>query len=178
MKLPVFKYHPDPLATGSIEKSAKKCRCCGKKNGFIYVGPVYAEDELDGTICPWCITDGSAAAKFDATFVDPSGIGSNGVQVSQEVEEEISCRTPGFSAWQQERWLGCCEDAAAFLGPKGRPELEAMGEAAIEAVRQECTLEGPEWTRYFHALNREEGPTAYLFQCLHCKKLLAYSDCH
>jgi uncharacterized protein len=60
----------------------------------------------------------------------------------------------------------------------GRLELERMGEAAIEAVRQESALEGPEWDRYFLALDREGGPTAYLFRCLHCGRFLAYSDCH
>jgi hypothetical protein len=31
---------------------------------------VYAEAELDDQLCPWCIADGRAAAKFDAQFTD------------------------------------------------------------------------------------------------------------
>jgi len=178
MKLPVFKYHPDPLDTGSIVKSGKKCRCCGKKTGFIYAGPAYAEEELDQVICPWCIADGSAAERFDATFVDESGIGDGEVAVSSEVEEEISRRTPGFSGWQQERWLGCCNDAAAFLGTMGRSELEKLGPKALNAVRKECALQDQEWADYLKALDRNKGPTAYLFRCLHCGGLRAYSDCH
>ena len=178
MKLPIFKYHPDPLASGSIVESDQQCRCCGKKTGFIYAGPVYAEDELDQAICPWCIADGSAADKFDATFTDESGIGDGEVAVTPEAEEEVARRTPGFSGWQQERWLGCCDDAAAFLGPMGRKELEKLGPTALAAVHEECGLEDEEWTDYFEALNRDDGPTAYVFRCLHCGKLKAYSDCH
>ena len=177
MKLPIFKYHPDPLATGSIVKSDTKCRCCGKKTGFIYAGPVYAEEELDQALCPWCIAEGSAADKFDATFTDESGIGDCEVTLSSDVEDEVARRTPGFSGWQEERWLGCCDDAAAFLGPMGREELNKLGPKAVTAVREECGLEDEEWTDYLKALNRDDGPTAYVFRCLHCDKLLAYSDC-
>ena len=103
MNLPTFKYHPDPLATGSVVVSDKKCLCCDRTTGFIYAGPVYAEEELDQAICPWCIADGSAAEKFAAAFTDESGIGDGEVTVSREVEEEVSRRTPGFSGWQPER---------------------------------------------------------------------------
>jgi len=177
MQLPVFKYHPDPIATGSIVKSDQECRCCGKKTGFIYAGPVYAEEELDQAFCPWCIADGTAAEKFDATFTDSAGIGDGEVSLSAGIEEEISRRTPGFSGWQQERWLGCCDDAAAFLGPMGRKELKKLGPKAAAAVREECDLEGEEWEEFLGALNRDEGPTAYVFRCLHCGNFKAYSDC-
>jgi uncharacterized protein CbrC (UPF0167 family) len=69
--LPVFRYHPDPVRSGSIKESASVCKSCGRARGFIYVGPVYAEaDDLDDRFCPWCIADGSAAAKFDAYFTN------------------------------------------------------------------------------------------------------------
>jgi len=178
MKLPKFKYHPDPLATGSIEKSDKKCRCCGKKTGFIYAGPVYAEEELDHSICPWCIADGSAAERYDATFTDESGIGDGEVSVSDKIVQEVSQRTPGFAGWQQERWLGCCDDAAAFLGPMGHVEVKKLGPAAVKAVRDESGLDGAEWEDYFNELNRDSGPTAYIFRCLHCRGFRAYSDSH
>ena len=60
--LPVFLYHPDPIATGSIQPSATPCKVCGQARGYIYTGPVYTEirNRLDDAICPWCIADGSA----------------------------------------------------------------------------------------------------------------------
>jgi organic radical activating enzyme len=30
----------------------------------------YSEEELDDSLCPWCLADGSAHRKFDATFFD------------------------------------------------------------------------------------------------------------
>ncbi|MDV6288509.1 CbrC family protein [Streptomyces rochei] len=35
---------------------------------------MYAVEELSNLLCPWCIGDGSAAAKYDAYFIgDPIG---------------------------------------------------------------------------------------------------------
>ncbi|HEX5829769.1 MAG TPA: CbrC family protein, partial [Gemmatimonadaceae bacterium] len=66
--LPSFRYHPDPVAAGSIEPSDAVCRCCGRARGYIYAGPVCAEEEFDDALCPWCITDGQAAARFAASL--------------------------------------------------------------------------------------------------------------
>ena len=30
MDLPQFKYHPDPIGTGAIQKTEAECECCGK----------------------------------------------------------------------------------------------------------------------------------------------------
>jgi hypothetical protein len=65
---------------------------------------VYAEAELDDQLCPWCIADGSAAAKFDAQFTDVLWAVPD--EVSAEVTEEVLRRTPGLSGWQQERCAG------------------------------------------------------------------------
>ncbi|MBX2999965.1 MAG: CbrC family protein [Caldilineaceae bacterium] len=37
ISLPTFKYHPDPIATGSVIKSDTVCSCCSKPHGFFYV---------------------------------------------------------------------------------------------------------------------------------------------
>jgi len=67
---PVFRYHPNPIASGSIVASGAQCVRCEQRRGFIYAGPSYCEVELDVALCPWCIADGSAHEKFDASFVD------------------------------------------------------------------------------------------------------------
>ena len=178
MSLPIFRYHPDPVATGSVKPSGATCLCCNRQRQYIYASHVYCEEELDEALCPWCIFDGSAHAKFGAEFTDSAGIGgySPRVPVPPSVVQEVAFRTPGFSGWQQERWLACCDDAAAFLGSAGRAELQRQGPEAIEAVRAETGLDGAEWQRYFEALHTDHGPTAYVFQCLHCQRFLAYSD--
>jgi uncharacterized protein len=113
--LPEFPYHPDPVATGSVEASDATCRSCGRARGFIYTGPVYAVKELVEAFCPWCIADGSAAEKFDAEFTDVGADAPDDVPVA--VIETIARRTPGYEAWQQEHWMYHCGDGAAFLGP-------------------------------------------------------------
>src|SRR5215831_19917718 len=88
--LPTFRYHPDPIATGSVKQSDKECRSCEQARGYIYTASVYAEDDLDEQICPWCIADGSAAEKFDATFCDASPLASAGLK--KEIVDEVTRR--------------------------------------------------------------------------------------
>lgn len=117
--LPKFKYHPDPIATGSVKASDRTCRSCGRSRGFIYVGPAYAVEDLEEDICPWCIADGSAHEKFDAEFVDRAAVGGykrGWDKVPQSVVEEVAFRTPGFTGIQQEQWYTHCGDAAEFVG--------------------------------------------------------------
>jgi uncharacterized protein CbrC (UPF0167 family) len=179
LSLPVFKYHPDPLATGSIVARDTVCRCCGRARSHVYVGPVYAEDELDEHICPWCIADGSAHERLDASFTDHDGVGGYGDwdAVPSDVADEIAFRTPGFSGWQQERWWTHCGDAAAFLGRVGYKEASQHGPELLEAL-----AEGPafataaERESYLRALDRDGSPTGYAFRCRHCGKLGGYSD--
>ncbi len=106
MTLPNFRYHPDPVATGSVIVSDIECVCCGKERDFIYTGPVYAIEEYGDCICPWCIADASAHEKLGASFTDEAGIGGGGLwaPVPNAVVHEVAFRTPGFAGWQQEQW--------------------------------------------------------------------------
>jgi uncharacterized protein CbrC (UPF0167 family) len=178
--LPKFKYHPDPIATGSIKESDAECLCCKKRKGFIYSGPVYAEAELDEGLCPWCIADGSAHKTFLAQFVDQSSVGGNGEwdDVSEEVAFEVACKTPGFSGWQEERWWTHCADAAQFVGKVGKVELLKMGTQAISAIQDSTGLADEEWEGFLSVLDKNEGPTAYLFKCRHCGLYGGYQDSH
>ena len=177
--LPRFKYHPDPIATGSIVPSRNVCRCCERARGFIYRGSRYSVEELEESICPWCIAEGIAHEKFGAEFTDSGQIGgSDWVTVNPQIVEEVAFRTPGFAGWQSERWFTHCEDAGEFLGPMGRAELEAMGPEAIAVIRVESGYTKEEWEQYYQVMDKDHGPTAYLFRCLRCGKLGGYSDCH
>jgi uncharacterized protein CbrC (UPF0167 family) len=180
MTLPQFKYHPDPIGTGHVIESDTECACCGQARGFVYVGPVYAIEEYRDCICPWCIADGSAHEAFDATFTDEDGIGGAGEwdDVPPTVVEEVACRTPGFSGWQQEQWWTHCGDAAQFIGRAGRKELELLGPEAIRAIQKSTGLrDGAKWDHFFSALDKDGSPTAYMFRCIHCSKLGGYQDC-
>jgi uncharacterized protein len=173
--LPEFPYHPDPVGTGFVEPSETTCVSCGQARGFIYTGPVFAEDELTDSLCPWCIADGSAAGRFDAIFTDYIGTPDD---VPVEVVDAVTTRTPGFGGWQQEHWLYHCGDGAAFLGAAGWPELERHPDA-LDHVREELPRDAwssDEIDAYLRALDKDGSPTAYLFRCRHCGTHLAYSD--
>ena len=176
--LPTFKYHPDPITTGSIERSTQTCLACGLARGFIYKGLPYAEEELEDVICPWCIADGTAHERFNAEFVDSAAVGGYGDwdSVSAEIVSEVAHRTPGFTGWQQERWFTHCGDAAAFLGRVGKPELNHYGSDAISVIKADIGFEGNDWEEYFDSLDKDDEPTAYLFRCLHCGTFGGYSD--
>lgn len=174
--LPRFRYHPDPLATGSIEQSHDQCIACGHRRGFKYVGPVYAEEDLDGRLCPWCIADGNAARTFDAEFTDVGwGVPA---QVPASVTDELAHRTPGFHSWQQAHWLYHCGDGCGFIGEVGRAELAGYPDAS-ETLRRES--EGFGWDEqeiaaFLDSLAKGGSPAAYLSRCLVCGSHLAYSD--
>lgn len=88
----------------------------GADAGSSTAGPVCALDELDDALCPWCIADGTAADRFDASLADV-GFGVP-AEVPQGVLEEISRRTPS-SSWQQDLWRYQCSDGCEFLGVSG-----------------------------------------------------------
>src|SRR5438445_7527958 len=44
-----FRYHPDPIMSGSIAESMAKCRVCKKARGYIYTAPAYADEDQKST---------------------------------------------------------------------------------------------------------------------------------
>lgn len=66
--LPTFRYHPDPIATGSIvEANGEPCQICGDVRTHLYQGPFYALASV-AAICPWCIASGRAAEENNGEF--------------------------------------------------------------------------------------------------------------
>ena len=168
-RLPEFRYHPDPLATGSVIASPDPCLACGQSRGYLYDGPIYTEDGVDGALCPWCIADGSAADKFAATFVDSEAFPEG---VPESAIDEITTRTPGYSAWQSERWPACCGDATVFHGPTGIQELRQRDRALegplMSHIVYNMAISGAAANRLIESLDRDKGPTAYVFHCPAC----------
>ena len=177
VSLPTFRYHPDPLRSGSVVESKGACRSCGQRRGYIYAGPSYSEADLDDALCPWCIGDGSAHRTFDVTFVDSEAFGA---EVPERAVEEIGQRTPGYHAWQGERWPACCGDATAFLTPAGIQEIREhyreLEGRVLGHIIYEVRISGGGATRLLEALSRDASPTAYLFRCLHCEEYRFHID--
>jgi uncharacterized protein CbrC (UPF0167 family) len=176
--LPAFRYHPDPVKSGSFIEAETECKCCGKARGYVYTGSFYTEeDDLEESICPWCIADGKAAKKFAGAFTDEALFVD---EVPAKVVKEVTTRTPGFSSWQQEEWPICCNDATAFIAPVGNKELTAeYGDWTYDVTRyivNEMKIYNNEALDFLKRLDRDHGPTAYLFKCLHCSANKAYID--
>jgi len=175
--LPVFRYHPDPIRSGSVIESSVRCRSCRTTRGFIYTGPVYAERELGDVLCPWCIADGSAHEKFDATFVDSEAFAEDAPETAIT---EITERTPGFSAWQEEKWPSCCGESAAFLTPAGineiREQYPRLEGALMMFIVHQLGISGGAARQTLEALRRNQSPTAFVFKCLHCDGFPVYVD--
>ena len=168
--LPKFRYHPDPLETGSfIEGEAKVCPCCGNESSVYYVKSPYAQDDVD-YLCPVCISNGEASKKFDAEFVQDA---EWDFEEDKEKNEELFYRTPGYLSWQGEYWLSCCNDYCAYLGSVGTNELNEMGIA--EEVFEEYNKRN-EFADVEKYLVKDGHICGYLFRCLHCKKYHLYVD--
>ncbi len=178
--LPIFKYHPNPITSGSIVISDVECQSCNQNRGFIYTGAVNSERDLSNALCPWCISNGTAHRLFGAEFVDPEAVGDYGRwdAVPDFVIEEVCFRTPSFSGWQEERWYTHCGDAAEFISPVGAAVLRTLDPRLYEAIAGESGFSGEELSSYMKSLDKDAGPTAYAFRCRVCGAWGGYSDIH
>jgi len=166
--LPEFRYHPDPVATGNVKPSDKICQCCHQSRGYIYKASVYAVEDLNEAICPWCIADGSAARKFDAVFADSHPLKQAGVP--KQVIEEVTRRTPGYVSWQQDDWLVCCGDACEFHGDAPEDEVHALRGEALDDLLGELEWSAAEWSGFIELYEPGGDPAVYRFRCRHCKR--------
>ena len=180
--LPVFRYYADPFESGVMRTSGETCQCCGQATGYIYGGSFYAIGD-ESHFCPWCIADGSAAAKFDGEFNDAAGVGvgMGEVELPMRIIEEVSQRTPSFFSWQQERWWAHCNDAGRFLGEIEHVDRALLAsEPAGDFMRETCDdahLDAGEgWQWLLDTPSRERGFAVFVFGCLHCGKVGGYVD--
>jgi uncharacterized protein len=167
--LPIFRYHPNPVATGNVVwRDNFVCGVCRRPREYAYIGPYYDNSEdchaANGDeICPWCIADGSAAREWRASFIIP-GYLSKAAQAKMppEMLAELEFRTPSFLCMQQECWLDHHGEAAAFLGKIGDVEEYIRLPPQAQIAIRECVGD------YGIQMLKSGGPTAYLFRCLQC----------
>lgn len=182
-ELPYFKYHPNPIETGVFKSDQTvECDCCGEETPVYYTGPFFSVEDIEA-LCPWCISLGKAAEKFEGDFQDYSSIegvaitpgDKNTINYTKEAIQELTERTPGYVGWQQEYWLGHCDDLCAFVGYVGWQEIEDKLEQFVdlETDCSECGLKKEDLPKYLRNNGSCQG---YLFQCLHCKKYRLYFD--
>ena len=166
MQLPTFRYHPDPFASGAVERENIRCVCCEKQVEHAYVASAYSTHELDRKLCLWCIADGSAHKKFDVEFSDPSPLHDAGVDES--IVAEVTTRTPGFVSWQQEIWLTHCNDACVFLGDATIKNVKNMTPEEIDYLLQDHGANHEQFKKMAEHYQPGGQPAIYHFKCLKC----------
>ena len=167
--LPHFRYHPDPVKSGVFKDDISVvCECCEQETDVYYCGHVYSESDVK-YLCPHCMANGEAAAKFDATFVQDADELPSGAANAQAKTDELFKRTPGYFCWQGEQWLTCCDDYCEFLGDVGTKELRKMG-IADEVLAQYAKRGEYDAHTVREYLEAGGFMAGYLFRCLHCGK--------
>jgi len=164
--LPEFKYVPRALELGLIKKEKTHCPVCNEEKNYVYEGPFFSEEEVEG-ICPWCIHDGKAAKKFNGIFVDSESC--EPVDSNKHVRE-LTERTPCFTGWQQEKWLAHCGDFCSFEGYVGWKEIKNKAQnlkSDISPILSEYGLTQKDFEDY---LQNDGSMQGYLFKCLHCSQ--------
>lgn len=168
-ELPKFKYHPDPIKTGTIKESKAKCEVCGKEVDYVYVGPFYSTSDVED-ICPWCIKNGKAAEEYDGVFQDDLSCD----EISDvKLLDELIYRTPGYCGWQQEYWLSHCDDYGAFIGYVGYEDIKDF----INELKEDIENFGYTTEDIKNYMRNNGSLQGYLFRCLKCGKRRLYFDC-
>ncbi len=173
MGLPIFKYHPEPIATGAIKSSTETCESCDRARGYVYTSTIYAEEEVEN-ICPWCIADGSASKKFNGMFSDDYPLVKAGI--SKKIISEVCTRTPGYNSWQQDEWQHHCNDACEFHGDAHKQELLSLeGDNLTQFLSKEM-IKADAWKSILDHYERGGSPAIYKFKCRHCPVVIYTMD--
>ncbi len=163
--LPEFRYHPNPVATGNVKSSTTICACCQQARGYIYVGSLYGP-ELRSKLCPWCIADGKAAARFDVFFsVEDTFVEA---KIPRQTIIEVTRRTPGYISWQQEVWQTCCGDACEFHGDATTEELHLLEGTALTRLLNSWQISTERWNNILKIYVPGGGITIFRFVCRVC----------
>jgi uncharacterized protein len=165
--VPVFKYHPDPLSTGSMKASGATCDCCGQARGYEYTASFYTPRRPKPTLCPWCISNGDAAKKYEGQFSDDYPL--QRALLPEGIIAEVCERTPGYSSWQQEVWQSHCNDACAFHGDAEPGELQSLTGNALSALLLSNGIKERHWQPFLDGYEKGGNPAMYKFVCRHCQ---------
>jgi len=153
-----------------IVASALTCRCCAQSRGYIYAGPVYGDDDLHESLCPWCIADGSAASKLGASFADSHPLLKAGI--APEIVDEVNLRTPSYISWQQEEWLSHCNDACEFHGDAAIADVRDAAEQTKRLWIERYHQNEEGWIRATKGYSPKGDSAFYKFVCRHCGEIL------
>jgi hypothetical protein len=136
MDLPTFKYHPEPVATGSVVLSQNECECCGKVREYIY----HSSEKCPPPIIlrRWIEPLPSGHPSARVRGMNRPQITKESIRLSSWVGLFslglllfVSCQTslppyPGPSALESGHWTKAQSDPPIYL-PKGMPKNHPRG---------------------------------------------------
>jgi uncharacterized protein CbrC (UPF0167 family) len=131
---------------------------------------VYSTHDLNRSLCPWCIADGSAAQKFAASFSDDHPLLEAGV--APAIVEEVTARTPGYFSWQQEQWLTHCNDACEFHGDASVEDVKTAGAETKQQWLHDYEQDEKGWVWATDGYQPKGDSALYKFKCRHCGLIL------
>lgn len=166
MKLPSFRYHPDPVKTGAVVEQHQTCVGCEKEVSHIYFGPCFSIHDIEEKLCPWCIADGTANEKFDVEFSDRHALDLAGLP--SQMIDIVTTRTPGFICWQQPTWMIHCDEACQFVGDATVDVLDGLSPEELADLLKSGHLDKDEWEEILGYYRPGGNPGIYHFRCLHC----------
>ncbi len=84
--------------------------------GILYSGSIYTRAKIKN-LCPWCIADGSAAERFNASFFDADFCDETGesVVLPEHVHRAGFDRTIGFATFNPIGWWVHCGEPAEYV---------------------------------------------------------------
>jgi uncharacterized protein CbrC (UPF0167 family) len=173
--LPQFTFHPDPVGNGVIIAADVVCVCCGLARGAVYIGHVSCADDLNDQLCPWCISDGTAAAKLGASFNNTDRLSAAGVPGA--VTDEIALRTPGYLSYQAPTWLSHCGDACEFHGDAPVADITEIAPDTKAELLVSYTFSETNWNDVIEGYRPGGDPAFYKFVCRHCRAVRLEWDC-
>ena len=185
MNLPHFPLYPNAYRLQMFEEVAGVCDVCETPRHYRYTGLFYSQEEV-GYICPWCVANGAAAAKFSGRFNDEMGIegtefgaenADGAVSVTWTISDAdislVSRHTPAYQTWQQGKWLVCCGKPCVFVDYADSAMLAPIWhEIEADVMNNGIPVD---WVKLH--LQVDGDFASYLFQCLACGKHRLHIDC-
>ena len=150
--------------------SEAACICCERARGWLCVGRVYESSDLRSTLCPWCIADGSAMVKFDASFAEPHPMIQ--ARLDDATVEEVCARTPGYESWQQDCWISHGNDACEFHGNASVADVRDASPESCEDWRIRYHQSEAIWSWATDGYQPGSRSALYKFVCRHCRQVL------
>ncbi|MEI0485427.1 CbrC family protein [Brachyspira intermedia] len=175
-EIPKFKYVDDNIVKNFFEKKDNKvlCKCCEKETDLVYYTIPHCEDNIK-PLCPECIANGKAAEKFNCDFIDEPFDSDNIIENRDEKIEELTKRTPEYSAWQQPYYPNHCDDFCKFISYVGYKELKERN--LLDKIIISFDNDEDSVREYIEDLEIEGNFQGYLFECLKCGQLILHTDC-